>query len=197
MTIVPRKIDPHYRWWVKTPASGLAVSLAEVKTFARIDTDAENNLLTTMIGAVTEITEKFLGRALLEQTMILSFDQWPDNGIIELPRPPLVELIEVRSLDQDGATTEYASTNYMIRADVVPPEIILRDSCNSTDNVDRYTGGWEIEYKAGYGEASDVPNGIKAGIMAWVASYYDSRVLEDLPPAGAIRILEHYKIHRF
>ena len=197
--IVPRAIDPHYHWWVKTAPTVLPVSVEDVKLFARIDTDAEDDLLETMIGAVTDATEKWLGRALLGQTLVLSFDQWPGDGVVRLPRPPFLDLVEIRSLDEDEVSTVYASTNYLIRPDILPAEIVLRsDGPDSPSNADRYHGGWEIEFRAGYGDlATDVPASIRAGVMAWAAEYYESRILSDSPPKNAHSLLMLNKIIRF
>ena len=60
--------------------AGEPVSLAEAKAFLRLDSDAEDGLLATLIAAARLHIESVSGKALLRQTWRLVLDDWPAEG---------------------------------------------------------------------------------------------------------------------
>ena len=189
------KIKPecNMSWKVTTKPAAEPVEASDVKLYARIDGSSEDTLIEGFITAVREATEKYLGRALITQSITASFNEWPESPI-ELPRPPLVSIIEVRTVDEEGSTTTYSSDNYFARTIIEPGEFIIKFDKTEPQNEDRYFGGYEIEYVAGYGNAEDVPQAIKLGITMWVADVYENRVPIDEPPAIVRTILVPYRI---
>ena len=132
------------------------------------------------------------------QTLVLAFDQWPESGVIQMPRPPFLDLVEARTLDEDGTSTVYAASNLTIYPDLVPGEVAQKSTAASAAGDVREKLGWEIEFRAGYGDAvEDVPASIRAGIMAWAAEYYESRILSDAPPKHVFNLLMLHKRIRF
>lgn len=189
------KIKPecNLSWEVTTKPSTEPVTASEVKLYARIDGSSEDTLIEGFITAVREATEKYLGRALITQTITASFNEWPESPI-ELPRPPLVSITEVRTVDESGSETTYSSDNYYARTKIEPGEFIIKFDKTEPQNEDRYFGGYEIEYVAGYGSASDVPEAIKLGIMMWVSDIYENRVPIAEPPGIVKTITAPYRI---
>ena len=88
-------------WAVSSDPSIEPVTVTELKTFARIDGDDEDTLLETFISDARKHVEDHLNRSLITQTITLLMDYWPGETI-ELPRPPLIAITSVNTLDEDG-----------------------------------------------------------------------------------------------
>jgi uncharacterized phiE125 gp8 family phage protein len=185
--------DYNWSWKVTTPPSTEPISNSDVKLYARIDGSSENNLIDSFIEAVRNATEKFLGRALITQTLTLSLNQWPQSPI-ELPRPPLVSVTEVRTIAEDDTQTTYDPDDYYTRSKIEPGELVIKLNKTAPINTDRYFGGYEIEFVAGYGGADDVPHAIKIGMIMWVADIYENRVPISEPPKIVQTIMAPYRV---
>ena len=185
--------DGNRVWRVTTEPTEEPITLNEVKEYARIDGSAENNILSGFIKAVRKATENYLGRALISQSLTLSLDYWPGD-IVLLPRPRLISITEVRTVDEDGTTTAYASSNYYSRVISEPGELVIKQGFSYPDNDDRDHGGYEIEFIAGYGGVDDVPDNIKEAMKLWVALIYEDRVPMDKPPEIAKTLMNAERI---
>lgn len=186
--------DGNRAWRVTVPPSVEPVTVDELKEFSRISYDDEDDLLEAFISAARHATEEYLGKALIEQTIEMSMDFWPSNKI-KLPRPPLISVTKVATVDEDDTETTYDSNNYYVRTRSMPGEIVIKQSITPPINSDRDYGGFLIEFKAGYGDsASDVPAGIVNGIKIWAASIYAMRELDaKKPPPEARAFLDLYR----
>lgn len=187
-------------WKVRTPATTLPVTLAEFKEFARLDGDYEDTYLALLLEAVSDAAALYLNRSLITRTMVLSIDSWPtDRTWIELPEGPVISVTAVRILDEDGSVVEtYSSDNYYLRLEGRKNYLHLRLTASTLMNSDREYGGIEIEYLAGYGTSpSNVPAGIRHGILAWAAICYETRVPPDgmaAPPAEVQKMLSAWRV---
>jgi len=188
MALNPLPIEPCPNWLVDTAPALAPITVADVKLYGRIDGTAEDALITQFIEGVTENAEAWLGRALISQTLIASFDDWPASPI-DLPQAaPLISISEVRTLDEDDTATVYDSDNYYTDTYREPGTLILTTDATPPQNVDRYFGGYEIEYVCGYGTAAtDVPYTIRLGLMLWTVLAYETRTVMKEPPPEAIK----------
>jgi hypothetical protein len=205
---------------IKTQPAVEPVILEELKIFARVDTDVENDLLENLIVTAREFAEKYTNRAFITQTWEMAFDFWAQDVIcgvccvsdcylkahcpdfseyrfvcehnrIELDKPPLQSITQVRMLDNDGNSAVVSSSSYItdVRAE---PGVI---SAITVPSGTRDMKAIEIEYVAGYGDArADVPQGIKTAIMAWAAEIYESRIPNSEPSENIANMLHPYKI---
>lgn len=182
-------------WKVSTAPTVEPVTATELKTFARIDTTSEDTLIEGFIKTARQAAEEWMGRALLEQTITMKMDFWPDTDYIELPRPPLLSVTGVYTLDEDDAATTYSSANYFLITEAEPGRLVLKNNVTPPSNTSRYYGGYQVIYKAGYGTAAtDVPQLIKDGIKIWATYMYEKRLISDEPPEDVKKLLNYYKI---
>jgi uncharacterized phiE125 gp8 family phage protein len=72
------------------------VSLAEAKTHCRIDTDAEDTLVSSLILAARLYVEQSLNLALIRQSWSLYLDAWPGAAFVALPLGPLISVDAIR-----------------------------------------------------------------------------------------------------
>jgi uncharacterized phiE125 gp8 family phage protein len=184
-------------WIVKTQPAIEPVTLEEVKEFVKVDGVSEDALLGSMTTAARIAVENFLGRALIEQTILLKMDEWPGD-VLKLPMPPFISITEVRTLDESDAPTIYAATNYYTSTGPHEALLIIKNGCTPPTNTTRYYKGYEVEYKAGYGAtAASVPQPIKEAIKLMVALIYEGRIpdLSSVPPLAAA-LLSQYSLVR-
>jgi uncharacterized phiE125 gp8 family phage protein len=182
-------------WVVITGPTIEPITVDELKSFSRIDTDAEDTLLEGFIKAARIATENYLGRALIEQSIKMTMDFWPGD-IITFPRPPLISITKVATLNESDTETAYSSSNYYVVTESIPGKLILKQSVTAPVNTSRDYAGYLIQYKAGYGdEATDVPQPIRQGIALWAATIYSERTFDPKnPPPAARAMLDMFRV---
>lgn len=198
MALIPKSLPSHGNliFKVTTAPTTEPITAAEVRAYAKIDTDAEETLIESFIVAVRQAAEAWLGRSLLEQTITAYLDWWPDE-VVKLPRPPLISVTSIATLDEDDSATTYSSDNYFVRTDIDPGEVVVKSGSSPPINTDRYHGGYRIVYTAGYGdETTDVPTGIKIGLMEWVLYVIENRIVGREPPEDAMPLLGTFRIKK-
>lgn len=184
-------------WKVITEPTVEPCTVAELKTFARIDGSDEDTLLEGFIKAARLATEEYLGRYLIEQEVRCIFDFWYSEEI-ELPRPPLISVTKIATLDEDDTETEYSSSNYYVITEDCPGRVILKQGVTPPTNTERDYGGYKIEYSAGYGsQASDVPASITEAIKLWATAIYENRAVTGEPPPEARPLLDMYRVIKY
>jgi len=198
----------------------MPVTLDEVKTFGRLDGVDEDALIEMFLQAATQAAEEYTGRAIMQQTIVMKMDFFP--GIVALlprflatsarpvplARPPLVAVTHVRTLYEDDSVLEDwdLANGYWLTGD--DARFVVAKGAVPPINVERYRGGFEIEYVAGYGasgataaaQRAAVPAPIKLGVMTWAMAMYASRGTARggaaEPPPEAKPMLDPYKVIR-
>ena len=176
------------------PPSVEPVLLADAKQQARIDTTADDNLVTDLITGARQWAENYLGRALITQTWQLWLDiaptaaellwdcmrQGPVIGFealsyVALPRAPLQSVNSVTYFDYEDNAYVWPVGNYYVDTIREPGRLALRSGCVWPVPT-RLTNGIVIEYIAGYGnDGTSVPEPIKTAIRQLVAHWYENR----------------------
>lgn len=172
------------------------VSLAQAKAHLRVDDDADNGLVESLITSARIHLEAVTGRALIEQSWRLVRDDWPDNGIVTLPVGPVSAIDEIRTYDTSGNPLIIDVGTVLLDGQGVPPRVVLAGARPSV----RHRLGVEIDFTAGYGtEAGDVPADLIQALLTLVAYWYENRdtVLvvgaRGLIPSGFDRLIASYK----
>jgi uncharacterized phiE125 gp8 family phage protein len=160
--------EPNWSLHLITAPTDKVVTLAEAKLQLRLtDTKFDDFVEATIAAVVAQIDPAgggWLGRALCPQVWELRLDCF--HSAIELPYPPLMEIVSVTYDDADGvAQTLAVDTGYRLfgggkaKSYLVPP----------------YNGSWpssvrcapesvRIQYKAGYAKAN-MPPQIKQSVL--------------------------------
>lgn len=178
-----------------TDAATEPVTLAEAKLHCRVDTSANDDLVTTLIKAARQQAEEFTGRAFITQTWKLELDAWPDSGVIELPRSPMSSLSSVKYYNTSGTkTTLVDGTDYQKDLASEPARITTEPDKTWPSLETGRLNAIEVIFVAGYGAASTVPQAIKQAILLTIGAWYEFREeLTDLPlrklPLGARALL--------
>jgi hypothetical protein len=190
-----------------TPPASEPVTLSEAKLWARVDHDAEDSLITSLIVAAREAAENFTRRAFVTQTLRLSvglphtrvpwvpgYFEMPESALygtipnsILLPRPPVAAISGVTTYDTANSGTAF--TGYALIND----RLVLNSGAYWPTGM-RTEGAVEITYTAGYGTASAVPSAIKSAIKMHVQAMYDGRTVCEMP-ASCQQLLRQFKVY--
>lgn len=144
------------------------VSIAEVKTSARIDGTEFDTQATIAIAAMRSQAEARLARCLITQTLELILDDFP-AGEIELIMPGVQEILTVKYIDAAGVEQTLSDTTYTLGEDSIiadlywlyPAQDVAWPATQASANAVR------IQFKAGYGDAAaNVPQDIRLWIIA-------------------------------
>lgn len=205
---------------VTAPASE-PVLLADVKTFLRIDTNADDTMLTDFIKAATRIIEKWINRRLITQTWDFYLDNFPyfysfdslKEGVtegklseylgtkkfIQIPLYPLQSVTFLKTYDENNVDYTMDSNLYHIDTISEPGRFSLKLNSTWPSTVLRPVNGVQIRFICGYGSSSDVPFEIKQAIMQTVGLFYSNRgcsETEDSIPKSALALLQAYRVMR-
>ncbi len=186
-----------------TPPSVEPVLLADAKQQARIDTNADDAFVISLITAARQWAERYTGRAFVTQTWQMALDAWPGvldmdwDGVrqgpisspasmsyISLPRPPLQSVTSVTYYDNNDNGAVWSAGSYFVDTVREPGRLALR--LGSVWPVPtRLTNGIIIQYVAGYGnDGSAVPEAIKTAIRQLVAHWYEHRGEAAISPSA-------------
>jgi len=175
------------------------LTLAEVKAHLRVDDAASDALITALIVSAREMAEHQVGRSLMQQTLELTLDQFPDAFILQ--RPPVISITSVKYLDADGIQQTLAAESY-----------VLDNSSDSTAAylICAYATSWpttrseanavRVRYLAGYANAAAVPQGIKQWMLLQIGHWFATRestnvgnIVNEMPFLGGL--LDRYRIY--
>lgn len=160
-----------------TPASALAVTLAEAKLQCQVDGTEQDALITSLIAAATKMAEQYTGRCIMAQTWELSLDAFPTA--IELTKVSVSAVSYIKYTDTSGVLQTLSNTLYTVNSSsdfgitvVVPTYQTLWPDTSDTINA------VVCRYVAGYAAAADVPEGIKQWIKIMVRTMLDNPTKE-------------------
>jgi uncharacterized phiE125 gp8 family phage protein len=162
---------------LKTPPVIEPIGLEEFKLTAGIVSDEWDPILAGRLKAARQGAEDYTRRAFIEQTWVLSIDAWPKVGNLELPRPPLASITEIRTLDEDGNETVVSSSLYYTDTRIEPGVVYLKSGAAITPG--RSHRGIEVEFKAGYGlKATDVDEQLRTALIDAAVLMWEERAQE-------------------
>lgn len=172
--------------YLLVPPASEPVSLAEAKTYLRVDNSDEDALITTLIAAARMHVEGTTGRALIEQTWRVLLDDWPVDRMIELPVAPLRSLTAVRAYDADGDVTAISLAQFQPETATERARLILPNGVSDSP-VLRDFNGIEVDYIAGYADApTNVPDDLKRACLVLIGHWFEHRDAVFVAGSGAI-----------
>ena len=150
------------------PAEIEVVSLAEVKAHLRLDHAFEDEYLLTIIQAATQSIEAYLGKSLISRTWQLLWQPSKNEGKdlveINLPYPPLIEIISVHKIL--AGDRKQPLKRYGLETMPSIPKLICAAEGAAV----------EVIYRAGYGDyPKNIPAGIRQALLMRIADFYENR----------------------
>jgi len=182
-----------------TPPSGAVVSIDEAKAWLWVDHDYDDVLISSMISAAVgnlEGRNGILGRCFLTQTWRQDFAGWGAESYLRLPFSG-VSAVVIKYYDGDDALQTVSSSLYQLVEDECGSYVSFLSGF-SEPSVYAKPAPVQVTMTCGYGEASAVPDPIKAAIQMMVAGWYAAResVSEKqmhVVPNGVLSMLSPYR----
>lgn len=162
------------KYQVTTGPASEPVTLTEAKTWLKVEVDADDALITSLIQAAREMVENFTNRKLLPQTVTEKFDSFPSDNIV-LSAAPLSAVTSVAYTDENGDSQTLSASKYIVQDFALPAQISVAysESWPTTRNeADAVT----VTYTVGYADADSVPAALKNAIKLSLAYWYQNRM---------------------
>lgn len=174
---------------ITTPATMLQ-SVADVKKQLRIiDEDADSDLLTEYIKCAVEYIEQKTSHVFIETQYLFTMDRWPymavagyapspsapTNGVIEIPRGPLMSVQQIQYIDTNGILTTIDPATYIVDTLSLLGRIWPKRFTYWPITDVMSPNAVQITFKAGYGTAGLIPFRAKQTIKFLVAHWNDNR----------------------
>ncbi len=197
---------------VLDPVPSEPITAAEVKSFLRVTTSADDALIQSLCSRARLIAERLTGRCIIKQSLYAWWDFVPGKRLdwwdgvkegpiggerassVEIPRPPLISVSEVCAFNDDDSQVVLDPSAYFldITDQDLPGRVVLR--LGATWPVfTRNANGFRITFIAGY---ATVPEDIRHALILIASWLYKNRgdcSDEGCASAcGAMMFLRHY-----
>lgn len=149
--------------YLSTAPASEPVALSDAKVALGVADSDRDTLITNLLAAARELVEIHTGRALIQQTWVLTLDGWP-RKCIWLPRPPLQSVTHVKYLDSDGTLQTWSSGEYTVSSYSCPAFIELGYN-KAWPTARTVAEAIQVTYVAGYANAAAVPEAINNAIV--------------------------------
>lgn len=157
------------------------ITLAEAKMYLRVDHDAEDALISSLITAARATVEALTRRVLIDQGWRIVRDAWPASGLIAAPVNPLREIVAAHVVDAAGEEIELALDAFALDTARLPG--LIRVARSALPAPGRPLAGIAIDVIAGHGASADhVPSPLIEAVRVVLAHFYEHR---DVPGPGA------------
>lgn len=118
---------------VITPAVAEPLTLADAKSFLRVEHAADNDLITSLISAVRKMAENITNKTLYTQTIKASFPHSESAGHIYLHKSPITAINSVKLYD--AATDSFiVTTDYVYTPGESRAKIDFKEYIESNEN---------------------------------------------------------------
>lgn len=188
---------------VITAPAAYPVTLAEARAWCRMDSNdtSQDAILTMLIASMVEQAEHLTGRAFVERTLEYSADFFSYE--IELPYPPLIEVLSVDYTDSGGVSQTVSPSQYQVD---IYGGLLRPNQSSYWPAVGRYYNPARVRYRAGYaypGSPTDLtdnsylPPQLRTWMAARICTLYDNRdqfveghIVQDIPRDFADGLLD-------
>ncbi len=184
-------------WKVTTAPATEIWTVSEVKNYLKIDTSADDTLISVLIQSARQVAESYLNQALITQTITEKLDRL-NNPTIYLSVSPVIAVSSFQYADSNNTTQTFSADNYIVDTFTKPARLALGFSKTWPTlygNINDVT----ITYTAGYSsQPSGVPYQIRQAILMMIADSYDNRedYVKKLPTASEY-LLDNYRVQYF
>lgn len=151
--------------------------LAEVKSYLRVDYDAENDLITELITLTRRLAEDLLNRALVVQTITYYTDDQDTEYLLPFPSHDKINSVTVNGT----LTADY------VKKGLTQFKVVF-DYLESIEFVDY---SLQVEYVT----LADIPDGLKAILLQAVAEFWVNRGARKFSPVILSQLLQ-YRIYQ-
>lgn len=150
------------------------ITTADMKSWAKIDTSADDTLIDNLITEVIDTVERQYNFAIVDKDVTAVYEQYTER--VDLPYKPVKSISSIDRLDE-GTKETIESDDYRLQGGV----LYIYEQYRSESRWWRQ--GLEVSYKAGW---SSIPKAISLGLKQAILSNYEDR--EDI--VGGMSVVE-------
>lgn len=159
----------------EVPPAKEPISLKEAKQQLRVDHSDEDDFIERLIVLAREWAEGIAGRTFIQRTSVLFEDAWPADGVVVFPRPPFIELVEVRYKKPDLTIGTKPITDFEIDPISEPGRARLVEG-KTFEEISTTWNSVEWSFLCGYGlEPEDVPEIFRQAMLLKISDLYENR----------------------
>jgi uncharacterized phiE125 gp8 family phage protein len=144
-----------------------------------------------LITAAREHYERRTHRALINRTLALTLDRFPDGNVpLWLPWSPISSVTSIVYTDTNGTPQTWANSNYAVQKNIEPGRVVLAYD-KQWPSYRLQASGITVTYVAGYGAAaSSVPANAVHALKLLIRHWFENRsainignIVNDIPLA--------------
>lgn len=162
----------------RKPPLSEPLGLVEAKAHLRVQHDLEDELIQSLISAARERTEVVTRRAIARSVWTLHLRR--PAQVIELPRPPVVELVRLEYDDAEGRTIVWQPDSLRLDRASAPGILYIYDPPPA--DIAPAPGAFRVIYEAGY-TAETLPRSIAQAMLLMIGHWYAHREAVGTPMA--------------
>lgn len=163
-----------------TPTSVAVLTTDQLRRWARIESDDADSTVTDLLNEAVDYCQamswRAMGRAVYQQTL----DAFPCGSVIELYRPPLIQVDWIKYVDLNGDTQTWDSANYDVDTITEPGRVGLGYGKLWPIALPRLNAV-TIQFQAGYTSTEAIPPGLKQAVKAVAKYWFDGEAGAALP----------------
>lgn len=157
-----------------TAPSTTPITLATAKLHLKVDDNADDALISTLIDVATEWCQNRIGQQFITATRRLYLDGFPCDEIV-LPYPPAATVSSITYVDYAGNSQTWTASLY--QTDLVTKPARIRPAWAQVwPNTRGDLNSVAVNYTCGYGATpSDVPAPIRQAMLLLIGHLYENR----------------------
>lgn len=154
----------------------------EAKEWLKVDSTADDSLITALIAATREHIESTTGLALFTQTVTEVLDNWPDFEAVSNPkrafyllRYPVQSVTSIGYKDSDGSDQALDSSKYVLDSTSSNFSRIGLAANETWPTLRDQVAPVTITYVAGWSNVSEIPSDIIVAMKLLLTYFYERR----------------------
>lgn len=169
-----------------------AFTRQETKDYLKVDTDADDALIDSIIKAARFRAERYMGFAIALQTVEQRYELF--KSCIPLAQGNVKDVVSIKYLDETEAEQTILSSVYGLDLFKTPQEVYLKND-KSWPNTYTDRGAVRIQYRAGYDNAASIPNDLRIAMLLIISDMYENRT-DSISrfPTASYHYLELYRV---
>lgn len=170
------------------------------KRYTRLTVTSQDEVFTRAFVSAYRQAERMTRRAIAKQTLKYSICDFED--LIVLPRPPLIQVLDVSYYNEDLVNTSVSSSLYHVNTRRTPGLLVAAEGTNWPTPSSYYPDPVTITYEAGYENLDDIPQDLIQAIFMLTTYFYDNRgdvsgMAKTPLPLASNNIFTQYRINIF
>lgn len=161
------------------------LTFLEAQAHLRLDDDAEQPLVESLISAATARVQSITGRSIMERTLQQYWHGWPGRFLLRGAPVSAVSAVEYQATEGVWSTLDTA----LYHPDLVAtPPRIWWDRDASAPDLAEIPNSVRATFVAGYADADSVPRDLRQALLLLIGHWYENReagnlgqVLEMIP----------------